>query len=217
MLASKIIDRVKEVLQDANSVTWTEAQLIEWLNDAQRAVVSERPDATSITESMALVSGTKQLLPAGGSKLLKVVRNMGTDGATPGRAIKLVDQDTLDENSPDWHADTSAAVIKAYVFNESTDPKVFYVTPPSDASSQIEIAYSKNPADVAATTDETSVPDIYGPALIEWMCYRAFSRESINTPNYQRGLNHQKTFFNLLGVKMQADLAYRPAVGSEAG
>jgi hypothetical protein len=215
MLASKIIDRVKEVLQDNNSVTWTETQLIEWLNDALRAVVDNRPDATSVTASMALAAGTKQSLPAGGAKLLKVIRNMGAGGATPGRAIRIVDQDTLDENAPNWHADTPTAEVKAYVFDAEADPKVFYVTPPADGTAQVEIAYSADPTEITAVGDTVPVPDVYAPSLIEWMLYRCFSRESIKTPNYQRGLNHQRAFFNLLGVKMQADLTYRPVAGSE--
>jgi hypothetical protein len=215
MLASNPVDRAKEVLQDTGSTTWTETQLIEWLNDAQRVVVSQRPDASSVTESMALAAGTKQSVPAGGLKLLEVVRNMGTDGATPGRAISLVDKATLDQNAPNWHSDTPGASVKGYVFDENKDPTVFYVTPPADGTSQVEVVYSANPTDVAALTDSISVADTYAPALIEWILYRAFSRESIKTPNYQRSLNHLKNFFNLLGVKMQADVAFKPVVGSE--
>ena len=217
MLASKVIDRVKEVLQDNNSVTWTVTQLVEWFNDAQRAVVSNRPDSTSVTQSLQLSAGTKQSVPTGMFKLLQIVRNMGTDGSTPGRAIRLVDKDTLDENDPNWHAATPAAESKAYVFDEFNDPKVFYVTPPNTGTGYVEGIFSANPTDITAATESISVPDIYAPALIEWMLYRCFSRESTSTPNYQRGLNHQKTFFNVLGVKMQSDLLNIPMIGGKGG
>jgi hypothetical protein len=216
MLASNPIDRAKEVLQDTGSTTWTEAQLIEWLNDAQRVVVSQRPDASAVTASLPLAVGTKQSVPTGGLKLLDVVRNMGGDGATPGRAITLADKSTLDQNAPNWHSDAQVASVKSYVFDENNDPTVFYVTPPADGTTQIEIVYSDTPANVTALDDDVSVADTYAPALIEWMLYRAFSRESIKTPSYQRSLNHLKNFFNLLGVKMQADVAFKPMMGGDA-
>lgn len=209
MLASEIIDRVKEVLQDSASVTWTETQLIAWLNDAQRTVVLARPDASSTTTSIALVSGTKQEIPSNGIRLLEVIRNMGVGGAVPGRAIMYVDRRTLDENSPDWHADTETAEAKGYT-HDSRDPSVFYVTPPSDGTTEVEAMYSVAPADISAAGDTISIPDTYGPAMIEWILYRAFSRDSTQSPNYQRGASHKQSFMDLLGLKTSADTSNAP-------
>ncbi len=213
MLVSAHNARVAEILQDTTSVTWTSAQLIEWLNDAIRALVLVRPDASAITSAMQLAAGTKQVLAAGELRLIRVVRNMGSNGTTPGRVIRLGDMMALDAFNPDWHTETAAVVVKEYMFDEAR-PDEFWVTPPVHATTAVwvEAVRSVLPTAVTAAGDTIPVDDIYSPALIEWCCYRAFSRDSENTPNWQRAARHYASFFNLLQVKMKSDVAINPRV-----
>lgn len=46
MLASEVIDRARDLLgdPDTGSSRWTDADLVRWLNDGQRKLVSLRPD-----------------------------------------------------------------------------------------------------------------------------------------------------------------------------
>jgi hypothetical protein len=214
MLGSAVLNRVSEILQDASNVTWTAPQMIEWLNDAIRALVLVRPDASSTTASMQLVPGTKQVLSADVDlRLIRVVRNMGANGTTPGRAIRLGDMGVLDSFAPDWHTEASAVVVKEYMFDEAR-PDEFWVTPPVHGTTQVHVEVVKSvlPSAMTASTETVPVDDIYGPALIEWCCYRAFSRDSEHTPNWQRGARHFAAFFNLLQIKMKSDMAINPKV-----
>lgn len=213
MLVSAHNTRVSEILQDTANVTWTAAQLIEWLNDAIRSLVLVRPDASAITSAMQLAGGTKQVLAAGELRLIRVVRNMGANGTTPGRAIRLGDMMALDAFYPDWHTEAAAVVVKEYMFDEAR-PDEFWVTPPVHATTAVwvEVVRSVLPTAVTAAGDTIPVDDIYSPALIEWCCYRAFSRDSENTPNWQRAARHFAAFFNLLQIKMQSDMAINPKV-----
>ena len=97
MLASVILAQVAEILTDATKVTWTDSQLIAWLNDAQLNVVLLRPDAQSELTTLRLKPGTvEQQLALGALRLLTVSHNMGIDGITPGDVINLVERGVKD-------------------------------------------------------------------------------------------------------------------------
>lgn len=196
-------------------MSWTVTQLIEWVNDAIRALALVKPDSTAVTATQQLTaSQTKQVLSgASDLRLIRLVRNMGANGTTVGRAIRLGDMNALDSFNPDWHTAEKSAVVKEYMFNAER-PDEFWVSPPVHATTAVHVELIKSvlPAAVAATTDTLPVDDIYGPPLIEWCCYRAFSRDSERTPNWARAARHFQAFFNLLQIKMQADMAISPKV-----
>ena len=211
ILASALINQVSELVQDQSNVVWTQLECLGWLNDAQRAIVSIRPDSSILNQSITLVSGTKQSIT--GLRLMACTRNMGTDGLTPGRAIRLVERGIKDEFEPDWHTETAAIAVKEYVFDARL-PKEFYVSPPVHASIvvQIEVSESVNPTEMTVVGDTIALEDIYSPSMIEWALYRCLSREAEETPNIQRAASHFQQFFSLLGAKLNPDMAINPKV-----
>ena len=67
---SGLYARAAEVLEDTSYVAYLEASLIEWVNDAQRAVVLVRPDAKASVENILLTaSSALQSLPSGALRL----------------------------------------------------------------------------------------------------------------------------------------------------
>ena len=214
MQASKIIDAVQEVANDTDGVTYTSAQVIEWINDAIRMLLSKRPDALVELRAIQLAAGTKQTLPSDAHKLLGLIRNMGTDGSTPGKAIRgPVSQEELDAFNPDWHNDTAATEITEYIYN-ITDPLQFYVIPPVTSAQNVyvEARIAVNHTAIANTTDVIPVVEPYAPALTEWVLYGLFSRDNEKTPNYVRASRHYQQFFTILGEKMTIDGAVPPQV-----
>lgn len=211
LLASALIAQVSEIVQDESNVVWTESQCLGWLNDAQRAIVSVRPDSSILNHSVILVPGTKQSIT--GLRLMAVNRNMGIDGLTPGRAIRLVERGIKDDFNPDWHTEDAATAVKEWIFDARL-PKEYYVSPPVHATTvvQIEVSESIEPTEMAATTDTISLDDVYSPAIIEWAIYRCMSREAEETPNIQRAAMHFQQFFSLLGAKLNPDMAINPKV-----
>lgn len=211
LLASAIIAQVSEIVQDESNIVWTEPQALAWLNDAQRVVVSLRPDSSILSHSAILVPGTKQSIT--GLRLMGISRNMGIDGVTPGRSIRFVERGIKDDSDPNWHTETAATIIKEWTFDART-PKIYYVSPPVHASTvvQIELEEAISPADVAAVGNPISLDDIYAPSMIEWITYRFLARDSEETPNIQRAASHFQQFFSLLGAKMNPDMAVNPKV-----
>lgn len=204
--AQTIIDKAQIVLQDTTAVRWSEPELLGWLNDGQREIVILRPDANATIANTTLVAGTLQTIPAGGYQLLGVIRNMGSSGNTPGRAVRRVDRDTLDSQIPDWHTAASSDTTVHFVF-ESTVPKRFYVYPPANAGQRLEISYSAAPADVAALGNTITLDDIYANPLTDYILYRAFSKDFEQQGTAAQAAAARQSFENTLGLKAASDSA----------
>lgn len=213
MLASAIIGRAQRILNDTTGVRWGDAELLDWLNDAQREIVLLKPDASVTNTTLQLATGTKQSIPSAGIILHKVTRNMGTDGTTPGRAIWEIDQSILNQENPGWHTDTDNAEAKHYMF-DSNDPKTFYVYPPQPASSQgyVELVYSSAPTDIANTATAISIDDVYANSMLDYLLYRAYSKDTDYAGNAQRAAGHQQAFAASLGGKEAAEKATESTV-----
>lgn len=210
-----IVESAQVVLQDAGAIRWATAELVKWLNDAQREIVLMKPDAGATTATMALVAGTKQSIPAGGNRLLKVVRNMSALDGVGRKVVRLVEQEALDASVPNWHDPSTtgdaahANVVKNYCYSEQ-NPRVFYVYPGAkNTSAWLEIVYSADP--VAATAGgNIGLPDIYANAILDYILFRAFSKESDHSAQQARSEQHYKLFLTSITGKAQGDVASTP-------
>lgn len=209
MIAGDILTRAGYVLNDESKVTWVAAEGLAWLNDAQRAIVNARPDASATTVSVALTAGVKQALPSGGQRLIRVTRNMGADGATPGAAVQLTDADSLASWVPNWATDTAQDYVENYLYDDRI-PRTWWNYPPVNSGVYVELQYTQLPTDCTALTGDGSalyVSDAYADALLDYVLYRAFSKEGGQTGKAQAHLNG---FHAALGLKTQSDLATSP-------
>jgi hypothetical protein len=212
LTAQNLIDRVNDTLQDSTNVRWPAVELLRYLNDGQREVVLLRPDASVSTGPVQLTANeTKQTLPAAGVRLLDVTRNMGASGSSPGAAIRLISREVLDSQLPNWHSETGQAAVKHFMFDQR-NPKVYYVYPRVHASTAVwvELIYSSSPADVAAAANTITLDDIYANALIDFMLYRAYSKDAEYAANAGYAQQHYQSFLTSLGLKGQTDQQVNP-------
>lgn len=205
--------RVAHELQDhtdQTQVRYTQPMLLGYLNESQRVIVSLRPDITATPESVQLTPGTRQSIPSGRMRLIEVIRNMGSNGTTPGRPITPVKRGDLDLYRLTWHTETAATVIKSYTFDERF-PKIFYVTPPVHATTPVyaEIITSAAPTECTADGD-ISLDDIYETAIKDFMLWMAFSIDIDSLANQGRAAQHLQHAYQVLGIKMQADTWVNP-------
>ena len=217
LTGANLISRIQDSLQDTTGVRWTEAELLRYINDAQREVVNFKPEASAKHVNNSLATGTEQAVP--GLTLIKVVRNVSSnqDGATGGRAVRLVDADVLNSIEPDWHNPTvtgdaaHGSVIKHYVFDPD-DPKKFYVYPgvKSGLNAYIEIVYSDVPTDLSATSSTIGIDDIYGNALIDYVLYRCYLKDAEFAGNSQRAGQHYQLFINSVSAGASAKTLVNP-------
>lgn len=211
--AQSIIRRAVETLQDPTSVRWPISELVRYLNDGQREVVLYRPDSMVTSTSRSLATGTRQTLP-NGSKLIEVVRNTGGTK----RAIRMVNREILDAQTPGWHNLTGATDILHYMY-DPRDPTVFYVYPPAATGASVEIVYAAYPVDIVEPADgalytavagNISLPDIYGNVIQDYILYRAYTKDSEYAGNAQRAQAHYAAFANALGIEIKATVAVAP-------
>jgi len=213
--AQNVLQRVVITLLDPNAVRWPTAELVRYLNDGQRDIALVRPDATSTTATMALAAGARQTLPSVGAKLLEVIRN--TSGTK--RAIRLVDRVILDAQNPNWYNITGVTEIRHYTF-DPREPRIFYVYPPAASTgASAELIYSAYPTDItepsagalySAVTGNISVADIYVNALVNYILYRAYSKDSENTQNAALAASFYQLYQNLLGVELSGTTGVAP-------
>lgn len=178
VLASSILSRVRSQLIDTGSAPrWTDAELLRWLSDGQRTIAALQPDATTKVAIVQLVAGTRQALPADARMLLTVVRNMGADGVTPGRAIRVIMREIIDAQMPDWHQAPKQLSVVNYIYDPQ-DQKAFFVYPPNNGAGRIEINYHFDPAELTAVGQAISLDDIYSVALTDYTLFRAHQKDA---------------------------------------
>jgi hypothetical protein len=206
VLAQSIADKAILVLQDAGNTRWTLPEILGWINAGQKEIVIAKPDACTVTKAVQLASGTRQILGAGATAdavmLLRLQRNMGVDGLTPGSVVTIISGEQLDALSPDWHAEPKVAAVEHYVY----DPRVplqYYVYPPSNGSGYVEATYSAVPAAIASLAGAITISDIFENALVDYVLYRCFAKDSEMQEQAARAVAHYQAFSSAIGANTQ--------------
>lgn len=216
LTAQSIIRRAVDTLQDTTSVRWPIPELVRYLNDGQREVVLYRPDASVTNAKITCVAGSKQSIPADGAKLIEIVRNAASASAKS--SVRMINREILDAQLPGWHNVTGSINILHFMY-DARDPRVFYVYPPALNTAELDIVYSSYPADVTEPSEGSTyadvsgnidLPDIYGNVLLDYVLYRAYSKDSEYAGNAQRAQAHYVAFANSLGVEIKGTTGVMP-------
>ena len=215
-----IIRRVEDVLQDTN-IRWPRTELQNWMNESYLAITLARPDANAKTGSFTCVAGTRQVLTAefpSSLRLLDVTRNLATNSGY--KVIRLVARSVLDDQRPAWHAETGTTAIQHFTF-DPRQPKEFFVYPPATTAAEIEVVYTDSPGATTLTeaqldpagSDSTTIllDDIYMSPMIDWILYRAYSKDAEYGANEQRAQAAYGAFNAALATKNQVDSAVSPS------
>jgi len=189
MKVSDVLDRARTILQDADAVYWEDDELPKWLTDARLEAYRLRPDIYEASEEFACAAGTRQKLPGGARMLFDVPRNVS---ATRQRAITVADAGALGRVRPNWRGQAAAQEIRHFLYDERS-PGQFDVYPPARAGVVIELSYAKLPGAVTHDMGDTELEaeGEYGPALLDYVLYRAFLKEADTVPAFhQRAAQH---------------------------
>lgn len=199
-----IVDMVNDQLVDPGFVRWTKQDLINYFNEAQRAIVLIRPDANVVEAELPCSRGTKQQLPDDAVRLIDI-RN---DAA--GNSIRVQSRDEITGLYPNWYS-TTDDTPEAFIYDER-QPKRFFLFPGVADQHVIEIIYSKTPSlrDIADyDTGDADLNSIYSNAIIEHMLYQAHSKD-FEYSEQAKAQTHYQMFSAILGMKSQSDLGMTP-------
>lgn len=182
--AQTLISRAAYVLEDTGNATWSRAELLGWLNEGQTQVVAYAPGANTDRGTLPLAAGTQQTLPTDTLVLVDIPRNAN------GPAVRLVSREMLDAGPYDWHTATPSAVVKNYVYDPN-DQYNFYVFPPNNGAGQVVIVYARVPSPITTETQAIELDDSYQTAILNYMLYRAYSKDT----DYADGASRAPAFF----------------------
>ena len=224
-----IIEDAAELLFDKKYTRWTMPELCRWLNSAQRDIVLHKPGAKSATRYLRLEAGTKQsLLPVENSgnvtALLEIFRNVTETAAVPpeteptysfGRSISVTSRKILDREQPNWHNSRHVRYkdeVRQYTYDEN-NPYEFFVYPGNTGNGMVEVLVSEIPADLVATGDvnliasygaNISLPDIYAGPLLDFVLYRAFSKDN-EGQDVVKSETHYRKYAQSMGMKVRVE------------
>jgi hypothetical protein len=207
--AQTIINKAAIQLTDIANVRWTRAELLSWLNDGMRQIVTMQPNASSTTVSKLLTAGTRQTIPSDGWLLLQIYRNMGTTGSAAGRAIRIVSREVLDGFDPYWHTGIPKAEVKNFIY-DAQDQTAFYVYPPNTGTQYIELNYSAQPANLTTENQVIPIFDVFQSALVDYILYRACSKDAEYAPGLQLAQAYLTTFTIALQGKATTEATNDP-------
>jgi hypothetical protein len=150
--------------------------------------------------------------------LVSVIRNTAPTSNKYG--VRLVNKSSLDDQRRGWYAETPTVSVEEYMF-DPRQPREFLVYPPATSAARLEITYAQIPSPHtltaqqltnAATTETIRIDDSFANALLDYVLYRAYSKDAEQQGNAARAVAHFQAFQNSLGVTAQANAASQPGV-----
>ena len=219
MATVKVIDLVNKaqtILQDTTSTRWPQDELVGWLNDAYREIILARSDANSESDVFSCVAGTRQVLTnefSNALRLLDVVRNTAT--ASNKGAVRVIEREILDDQRRTWHSEPAADTIEHFMFDPRL-PREFLVYPPASTNAKLEVVFSSVPTghdegtDYTASIETIKIVDSYANSILDYMLYRAYSKDAEYAANAQRAMAHYEAMQQAIGAKSQQDQSSNP-------
>lgn len=175
LLVSDVVTRVNRQFGDEANAQITQADVIRWINDAQREI-SYQNDVKQSTATAATVANQRDYtLPAGIAKLRRITYQ--------GVALRLISLNEADEliSSHDQTAAQgypSGTPTHAWVWGTTLS---LYPAPSVGGATDLTLYYTGYAADVVATGDALTVPDAYHNRVVEYAIAQAFELDE----NYQ--------------------------------
>ena len=203
-LVSDVLSLAQDQLLDITGVRWGSADLLRYVEDALRALITLKPDVYTQTLSILLVPGTQQSIPDNSHRLINLHRNMGSDGLTTGKAIQHTIKDDLDRFNPDWHVAPAVAVVEEYCYDEE-NPDVFWVNPPVLAQVYAQGSFAMVPAAITSPTESLPVKAVYATALYLYVVYVALMRED-EVGLQAKANSYLSRFGASIGIKIGTDM-----------
>ena len=199
--ALDIMTRAAIIIHDENYKRWTRSEMLNWASEAQISV-ARNPGVYNRTVTLPLSKGTTQSLPEDGWALVTVRCNVAGD--RPVSVVKVTTRDLLDSFCPMWRRMPEQPLVENYIYG-TREPTEFAVFPPNDGTGAVEMVYMAIPAHFTSENDEVVVDDSYIPALVNYIVYRAYCKES----EYSPGISNATAFFEAYQQELMTALSVR--------
>ena len=210
------IDMAERKILDESNDEYSEQNLLDLYHLAIKEIINLVPRAHTETKIWKMAPQTRQVCPADAAELVDVVMNMGTDGATPGAAIRETTLDVMRALLPGWEAEAASATIEHFM--RLAESKVeFMIYPKSTGTNYLMARVTTIPPavlwDASGDFKLAIIPidDTFSHAIINGMVYIAYDDDSDTPGNTPRSEKFYARFLNDLGIRQQKELKYRKA------
>lgn len=166
-------------------------ELLGYVNESLRTAAILRPDLFAAVDLHLCdpVKTQQRLSFSRASALLDVL------GVENGEALRRFDVDAMNAFNPGWrHAETGAAREWAPF---PGDPVGFVISPPPPVNQLLRVRYVRNPKRYELEETITDLPEVYRPALVAYVVYRAESKDDEHVLNARAGAAYE-IFKNML-------------------
>lgn len=202
------VDMAERKILDESNDEYTEQNLIDLYNLSVKEIINLVPSASSETRTWKTSATTKQMIPSDAVGLVDVLVNMGTDGATPGKAIRETTLNIMKSLLPTYETDTAAAVIQHFIRIPESRTQ-FLVYPKSDGTPYLMAQIITIPTAIVWDADGDwevaviGIDDTYSHAIINGMVYIAYDDDSDVPGNSPRSQMFYQRFMQDLGLRDQ--------------
>jgi len=206
--ASSIIQKAHTLLSDVGGVRWPAQELVSYLNLGQIAIAEIRPDQKRNTQTLSLVSGHEQELPADVTALFDIPNN--AEGKKS--RITKVNLQLLDHMVPDWRSATKVLTVKHFMHN-LIEPRKFDVYPPVQSGVKVTATVGIYPIPVAIPTGGASssfvvgnidLEDYWQSALLDYVLFRAYAKDAEFAGNAAMSKAYYDLFIGALGIQLKS-------------
>lgn len=208
---------------------WSQADLLSYAVEGLAVLVSLRPDAFVTVEEIELTAGSRQTIPDEYDALVGIVAGLNESGSEAGPVVATDDTfahlapSQCGPDSGDCGTNGEPVVVKSYsVFQQSQ--RHFTVSPPVPAgkTAKVMARLVKAPPCQLAASDCLPVALKFHPALVDWIVYRAFSKDIESAFALEASARHYRWFFETLEAQRIGEARFRSGyhlgmVGEEDG
>jgi hypothetical protein len=163
------IATARGILNDPNATRYSQADLLQYANDALDHIVKVIPQLFYVYDDFTCVEGSLQSLSFDNSVALVDVKRVQN-----GNVVTRSDVSILDEFSPAWRSGPAGAAKHWMPFGD--DPRRFLVYPPAPANQVLEVLRVAVPLEFGENAD-TWLPTQLSDAISDYIVYRAESRD----------------------------------------
>ncbi len=189
MTPTDIISTARMLYNDTDTVLLRieDAELLAYFNDGMREVSALQPALfNTLAEFDCTANQCDQALTFPNAQaLLDVLCIHG------GAVVPEADMKSLDAFAPSWRTVAAGAAINW--LRKPNDPLRFFIYPKAPSNQALDVMYVRNPTVLALTDPITEIPSGYFPAMVDYLVYRAESRDDEHSIS-GRAVAHYQSF-----------------------
>lgn len=198
MLASDVVTSAATLLVDNAHRRWPRAELLGYLSEGRRHMMALRPDIYTAQVSMFTAAGADQTIPGSIYRLVSI-DYVSSNTSSPKRAVRLGKTQHMDALDPGWRNATPG--LPRHYFYDERERNKFSLYPPPLVNMVVGATVIADPLPEFVAETTNLVPEgALAIALIDFVCYRAFTKDADAVGNSNRATAHYQQFAALLGA-----------------